>query len=50
MFPKDEDQGQDPTELQDVELDDISAGILGALPEYRGRGVQPDSSGAAAHC
>ena len=54
MFPKDgeqrSDQGQDPPELHDEELDDISAGVLGDLPEFRGRGVQPDNGGAAAHC
>lgn len=44
------DQAQRPPELAEEELDDISGGVLGAPPEFRGRGVQPDSGGAAAHC
>jgi hypothetical protein len=54
MFPEDgedkRNQSYDQPELHDEELDDISGGALGALPEFRGRGVQPDSGGAAAHC
>jgi hypothetical protein len=38
-----------PPELHE-ELDDISAGVLGVLPEFRGRSVQPDGGGSAAHC
>lgn len=39
----------EPAEIHDEELDDISAGVLGDLPELRGRGIQPDSGGDAAH-
>jgi hypothetical protein len=54
MFPdagdRKPDRGQDQAaELHDEELDDISGGILGEHPEFRGRGIQPDSAGAAAH-
>jgi hypothetical protein len=54
MFPDAEEQRPerrtDPPELGDAELDDISGGVLGTLPEFRGRGVQPDGGGGAAHC
>lgn len=51
MVPKDDEQRRDgePSEIHDEELNDISAGVLGDLPEFRGYGIQPDSGGAAAH-
>ena len=52
MLPNDGEQRSDevrnPAELRE-ELDDISAGVLGAPPEYCGRSVQPDGGGSAAH-
>jgi hypothetical protein len=51
MIPKDGEQRHESesVEIHDEELDDISGGVLGDLPELRGHGLQPDGGGAAAH-